>query len=65
MNTTLTEWGNYVSMERFGYKAFGEENYFPLSVDRNNLSGDLKDNIKSLYRMLNMSFTQSTNEFAN
>ena len=38
MNTTCTDWGNEVSMLRFGYKAFGEENYFPIQSDKNNLA---------------------------
>ena len=64
MNTVCTEWGNYVSMERFGYKAFGEDNYFPIEVDENNISKDkIKDNKNvSLYALLNMGFTKSINE---
>lgn len=64
MNTVCTEWGNYVSMERFGYKAFGEDNYFPIEVDENNVSKDkIRDNKNvSLYALLNMGFTKSINE---
>lgn len=64
MNTTCADWGNYVSMERFGYKAFGEDNYFPIEVNDNNLSKDkIKDNKNvSLYALLNMGFTKSLNE---
>lgn len=29
------EWGNEASMERFGYRKFTEENYFPIKSDRN------------------------------
>lgn len=66
MNTTCTEWGNKVSMLRFGYKAFGEENYFPLQSDKNNLAvNDETEQNNSLFRLLNMSFTKSTIEKAN
>ena len=39
-NTVCSDWGNEVSMQRFGYKAFGEENYFPIQSDKNNLAVD-------------------------
>lgn len=66
MNTTCTEWGNAVSMIRFGYKAFGEEDYFPLQSDKNNLAvNDETEQNNSLFRLLNMSFTKSTIEKAN
>lgn len=66
MNTTCTDWGNEVSMLRFGYKAFGEENYFPIHSDKNNLAvNDETENNNSLFRLLNMSFTKSTDKKAN
>lgn len=66
MNTTCADWGNDVSMLRFGYKAFGEENYFPIKSDANNLaSDDAKEQQNSLFRLLNMSFTKSLVQNAN
>jgi hypothetical protein len=65
MNTVCTEWGNEVSMARFGYKAFGEENYFPIKSDGNNISSEPNDVETSLFRLLNMSFTKSLTEGAN
>ena len=66
MNTVCAEWGNAVSMARFGYKAFGEPNYFPIQSDSNNLSAkDATENQNSLYRLLNMSFAKDTDENAN
>ena len=66
MNTVCTDWGNEVSMIRFGYKAFGEENYFPISSDTNNLAqDDAKEQQNSLFRLLNMSFTKGTINNAN
>ena len=61
MNTICADWGNDVSMARFGYKAFGEENYFPIQSDKNNLAvNDETEQQNSLFRLLNMSFTKST-----
>jgi hypothetical protein len=66
MNTVCTDWGNEVSMARFGYKAFGEENYFPIQSDKNNLAvNDETEQPNSLFKLLNMSFTKSTIENAN
>ena len=66
MNTVGTEWGNAVSMARFGYKAFGEENYFPIVSDSNNLpSQDPGAKTSDLYRLLNMCFTKSLTPKAN
>lgn len=55
------EWGNYVTLARFGEKAFGEVGYFPISVDKQSLSTQNNDkDIKGadLYRLLNMGFTK-------
>ena len=60
MNTVCSDWGNEVSMARFGYKAFGEDNYFPIQSDENNLSvNDATEQNNSLFKLLNMSFTKS------
>lgn len=66
LNTVCPEWGNEVSMARFGYKAFGEKNYFPIYSDKNNLAvDDESDRINLLFRLLNMSFTKPTDDNAN
>ena len=66
MNTVTTDWGNEVSMARFGYRAFGEKNYVPMQVDKNNLAvEDETEKNNSLFRLLNMSFTKSLTEGAN
>lgn len=66
MNTVCSDWGNYVSMTRFGYEAFGEENYFPIQSDDNNLAvNDATEQNNSLFRLLNMSFSKSLTENAN
>lgn len=49
-------WGNVISMERFGYRAFTEQNYFPIETDRQDReakTGDAKEG--SLYRLQNIS----------
>lgn len=49
-------WGNAISMERFGYRAFTEQNYFPIETDRQDReakTGDAKEG--SLYRLQNIS----------
>ncbi|MBE5873778.1 MAG: hypothetical protein E7287_05135 [Lachnospiraceae bacterium] len=66
MNTTCSEWGNVVSMARFGYNAFEEENYFPLKSDPNNhATDDAVEHNNSLFRLLNMSFTKAITPKAN
>ena len=66
MNTVSTDWGNEVSMARFGYKAFGEMNYFPIQSDKNNLAvNDETEQNNSLFKLLNMSFTKSVVDNAN
>ena len=54
------EWGNHVTLARFGEKAFGEQGYFPISVDKQSLNTKTDDSIKGadLYRLLNMGFTK-------
>lgn len=60
------EWGNAVTMERFGYRAFTEDIYFPITSDPNTLNVRDPDGRNSgLFRLLNMSFTRTLNERAN
>ena len=61
-----SEWGNRVSMERFGYRAFTEENYFPIETmdsDRDAKDPGAKEN--DMFRLLNMSATKSLTYKAN
>jgi hypothetical protein len=61
-----SEWGNKVSMERFGYRAFTEENYFPIESDANNLIAiDPEAKANDMFRLLNMSATKSLTKKAN
>ena len=53
-------WGNRVSMERFGYRAFTEENYFPIeTMDSNRDAKDPGAKENDMFRLLNMSATKS------
>lgn len=65
MSTECADWGNEVTMKRFGIKGFTEENYFPITSDSNVLKNGGKERQKSLYALLNMSFTKALTKGAN
>lgn len=55
-----SEWGNRVSMERFGYRAFTEENYFPIeTMSSNQDEKGVPQKENDMFRLLNMSATKS------
>ena len=60
------EWGNHVTVARFGEQQFGEENYFPINSDGRHLQvdADEKPGAAALYALLNMGFTKQTQEKA-
>lgn len=61
LSTTCSKWGNEVTMQRFGYKAYTEKNYFPINVDQNVLTKEARQRGSSLYQLLNMGFTKPLN----
>jgi hypothetical protein len=66
LNTVCSEWGNAVSMARFGYRQFTEDNYFPIYTDDNGrpaVNPQAKET--DLFRLLNMAFTKELNPNAN
>lgn len=67
MNTTCSDWGNEISMKRFGYEMFTEKNYFPIETDANNRSriDDKQDGNSSMFRLLNMSAMKELTPNAN
>lgn len=66
LNTTCSEWGNEVSMARFGYRQFTEQFYYPINVDRNNLPmSDPQARETDIFRLLNMSATKALTPNAN
>lgn len=67
MSTVGSDWGNEISMTRFGYKFFTEPHYFPISVDENSRNILQSNSMKStdIFRLLNMGATKGVNEKAN
>ena len=66
MSEQCADWGNYVSLARFGTKIFGEENYFPINSDGRYLqaTADESPSNAGLYALLNMGFTKELKEEA-
>ena len=66
MNTVCSEWGNEISMARFGIKMFGIPDYFPIKVSEATVPTDNTKDIDnaSLFRLLNMAFTKARNKNA-
>lgn len=67
MSTQGAEWGNYVSVARFGEELFTNPEYYPINSDGRHLeaTADEHPSAASLYALLNMSFTKSRKEGAN
>lgn len=68
MATQGAEWGNYVSMARFGERLFTNEQYYPINVDQRQLLNsdgtEKPPEGASLYALLNMNFTKQRVENA-
>lgn len=67
MNTTCSEWGNEITLKRFGVRGFTEQNYFPIKSNDNDINGKEAPDTQgsNIYRLLNMSFTKPLTENAN
>jgi hypothetical protein len=67
MATQGAEWGNFVSVARFGEELFTNPNYFPINSDGRHLQAEAEEHpsAASLYALLNMSFTKQRKEGAN
>lgn len=53
------EWGNYVTLHRFGIRVYGEEFYYPLATYDEKRSASIdKPEGSDLHALLNMSFTK-------
>ena len=67
MSTVCAEWGNEISMKRFGVRQFTEKYYFPVQSSDN--TTPKKDQVGSrergIFHLLNASFTQAPNDNAN
>lgn len=59
-------WGNRVSMERFGYRAFTEPVYFPIESEPSNRNAiDPEAKANDMFRLLNLSATKGLTRNAN
>ena len=58
MSTVCADWGNEISMKRFGFKQMTEEFYIPIETDGNNRAkiDESREGGSSMFRLLNMSF---------
>lgn len=67
MATTCADWGNYVTMKRFGIMQFGEKDYFPMTVygQKRNVTAQEDNKQASLFKLLNMGFTKSLDPKSN
>lgn len=66
MAKNCAEWGNQTSMTLYGYRKFGEKNYYPITVDKNTTQTMQTEagQDENLYAILNMGMTKSLNEKA-
>lgn len=66
LSTEVSDWGNEVSLERYGYKKFTEEYYWPIrSIDNEVNSSDSNTTQTGLFRINNLGMTKSTVKNAN
>ena len=66
LNTVCSDWGNEVSMARFGTRQFGEVYYFPIKSDDANITQDeAKEEADSFFKLLGASFAKGLTEGAN
>ncbi len=65
MDTVGTDWGNEISMARFGFKQFGVTNYFPIRTIKAGSELEAQQRRANIYALLNKSFTKERNIKAN
>lgn len=59
MSTKGSEWGNAVTLERWGIRCFEEKNYFPMqTVASSKTDEEQMNRSTSIFRLLNASFTK-------
>ena len=63
-STTLGKWGNQTSMKVYGYEKFGEKNYWPIRVNRQEVKSDIQKDT-AVTSLANRSFTKGTKPHAN
>lgn len=65
--SSVSEWGNNVSMTLWGIKKFTDQNYWRINVDSNTLNAvaaDKKTGEVGMYHLKNIGISKQTNEFA-
>jgi len=67
MASECAEWGNQTSMTLYGYRKFGEKNYYPIDVDKNTTQTMQTEagQEENLYAIMNMGMTKTLKEGAN
>lgn len=65
MSTLGSEWGNEVSMKRFGWRLFTEQFYFPIQSDKEHFDTNTEKQGTNLYRLLNISSSKPLTRGAN
>lgn len=58
LNTTVSDWGNEVSMKVWGYNKFTEENYFPIKIARETVDANVEE--AAVTKIINPGFTKKT-----
>lgn len=63
LSTRCAEWGNEASLYLYGYRKFGDPNYFPMNVSKSHLPGNW-DTMDDFARLENMGFTKKLGDSA-
>lgn len=58
LNTTVSDWGNEVSMKVQGYNKFTEENYFPIKIARETVDANVEE--AAVTKIINPGFAKKT-----
>lgn len=58
LNTTVSDWGNEVSMQVWGYNKFTEENYFPIKIARETVDANVEE--AAVTKIINPGFAKKT-----
>jgi len=58
LNTTVSDWGNEVSMKLWGYNKFTEENYFPIKIARETVDANVEE--AAVTKIINPGFAKKT-----
>lgn len=58
LNTTVSNWGNEVSMKVWGYNKFTEEDYFPIKIARETVDANVEE--AAVTKIINPGFAKKT-----